>query len=104
MENTQTFWRSIGQIILWIQTENKFIVLMTIIGTMVTMFVLYVVLTWIIPAAVSAAVKRIRRTKFVRRVDRLIYMIQKEHGRKPTPTKTKERVIQTLRGNLNGSR
>lgn len=88
---------------LWLQTEDKFVVLMTVIGTLVVALALYALMMWVIPAVVTTAVKRIRRT-FVRRIDRFFYLIRKNHGRKTTSRQYgEERVIQTLNGNLNDS-
>lgn len=94
---------TIANIGLWVQTENKFIVMMTIIGTLVVALALYALMMWVIPAVVTTAVKRIRRT-FVRRIDRFFYLLRKEHDRKTSSRQIgEERVIQTLNGNLNDS-
>lgn len=95
----------IANIGLWIQTESKFIVMMTIVGTTVCAIALYALMVWLIPAIVTIAVKKIRRSKFVRRMDRVFYLIRKECSRKTTSGRQigDERVIQTLNGNLNDS-
>ena len=88
---------------LWLQTENRVIVLMTIIGTATVAAALYALMMWVIPAVVTIAVKRMRRT-FVRRIDRFFYLLRKEHDRKTSSRQIgEERVIQTLNGNLNDS-
>ena len=105
MEVINNFWAAIGKFLEWGSTEEPFIVGMTMVGTLVSMLALYMMLAYIVPAVVSVIIQKIRRTKFVRKIDRVLYLLRKEYGKKPTSHRDGEpRVISTLTGNLNGSR
>lgn len=105
MESINNFWAAIGGVIEWGNSEHPVIVAMTIVGFMVTSIAVYMMMSYLIPAIVSVVVKKIRRSKFVRRLDRFFYLLRKEYDKKHETRRSDEpRVISTLTGNLNGSR
>ena len=94
------------EVLLWGSNEPTIVIILTTVGSIVAMLVAYAILVYAIPLAVGVAIKRIRRTNFVRRIDRFVYLLQKEYGRKKSTSSTRlepgeSRVIMTLTGNLN---
>ena len=84
MEVINKFWMAIGKMFEWASTEEPFIVGMTLVGVAVTLIAVYMMMAYIVPAVVSAAINKainkLRRTKFVRKMDRF-YLLRKEYGK-----------------------
>ena len=96
------------EILIWGNSEPTIVLILTTVGVITMTLMAYAILFYLIPLSVSAVLKKLRRTKFVRRMDRFVYLLQKEYGRKKSTSSTRlepgeSRVIMTLTGNLNDS-
>ena len=94
------------EILIWGNSEPTIVLILTTVGVITMTLMAYAILFYLIPLSVSAVLKKLRRTKFVRRLDRFFYLLRKEYGRKPAASHQdgeEPRVIMTLTGNLNDS-